>query len=89
MQTVTCVVPGSYSVGLNWYENLEFFFFNLSTGTLATTTQGRIESDFETIADFLMKAAHITSAFRRKHGKPHKKFVKSLCTSKDICEIRN
>ncbi|KAG2291997.1 hypothetical protein Bca52824_038666 [Brassica carinata] len=59
------------------------------TGTPATTTQGRIESDFETIAEFLMKAAHITSAFRKKHGKPHKKFVKSLCTSKDICEIRN
>ncbi|CAN7045369.1 unnamed protein product [Brassica rapa subsp. trilocularis] len=37
-------------------------------GTPAATTRGRIESDFETIADFLMKATHITSASQRKHA---------------------
>ncbi|WZZ20708.1 hypothetical protein YC2023_122095 [Brassica napus] len=36
-----------------------------------------------------MKAAHITSALHRKYGKPHQEFVKSLCTYKDIFELRN
>lgn len=53
------------------------------------TTRGCIESDFETIADFLIKAAQITSALQREHGKSHKEFVKSLCTNKDISELRN
>ncbi|KAJ0232765.1 Serine hydroxymethyltransferase 7 [Hirschfeldia incana] len=58
-------------------------------GTPAMTTRGCIESDFETIADFLMKAAQITSALQREHGKSHKEFVKSLCSNKDICDLRN
>lgn len=58
-------------------------------GTPAMTTRGCVESDFETIADFLMKAAQITSALQREHGKSHKEFVKSLCSNKDICDLRN
>nr|7QX8_A Chain A, Serine hydroxymethyltransferase 7 [Arabidopsis thaliana]7QX8_B Chain B, Serine hydroxymethyltransferase 7 [Arabidopsis thaliana]7QX8_C Chain C, Serine hydroxymethyltransferase 7 [Arabidopsis thaliana]7QX8_D Chain D, Serine hydroxymethyltransferase 7 [Arabidopsis thaliana]7QX8_E Chain E, Serine hydroxymethyltransferase 7 [Arabidopsis thaliana]7QX8_F Chain F, Serine hydroxymethyltransferase 7 [Arabidopsis thaliana]7QX8_G Chain G, Serine hydroxymethyltransferase 7 [Arabidopsis thalia len=58
-------------------------------GTPAMTTRGCIESDFETMADFLIKAAQITSALQREHGKSHKEFVKSLCTNKDIAELRN
>ncbi|CAN8303356.1 unnamed protein product [Cochlearia groenlandica] len=58
-------------------------------GTPAMTTRGCIESDFETIAEFLVKAAQITSALQREHGKSHKEFVKSLCTNKDIAELRN
>ena len=42
------------------------------------TTRGCIESDFETIVDFLRKAAHITSALQRKFGKPHKELCVSL-----------
>ena len=53
------------------------------------TTRGCIESDFETMTDFLIKAAQITSALQREHGKSHKEFVKSLCTNKDIAELRN
>ncbi|VVB11624.1 unnamed protein product [Arabis nemorensis] len=51
-------------------------------GTPAMTTRGCIESDFETIADFLIRAAQIASALQREH-------VKSLCTNKDIAELRN
>ncbi|CAN8288728.1 unnamed protein product [Cochlearia groenlandica] len=58
-------------------------------GTPAMTTRGCIESDFEKIADFLVRVAQITSALQREHGKSHKEFVKSLCTNKDIAELRN
>ncbi|ESQ33306.1 hypothetical protein EUTSA_v10003888mg [Eutrema salsugineum] len=58
-------------------------------GTPAMTTRGCLESDFETIADILVKAARITSALQREHGNSHKGFVKSLCTNKEICELRN
>ncbi|XP_010530175.1 PREDICTED: serine hydroxymethyltransferase 7-like [Tarenaya hassleriana] len=58
-------------------------------GTPAMTTRGCIESDFETIADFLIRAAQITSGLQRELGKPHKEFVKNLCNNKDITELRN
>ncbi|XP_010544314.1 PREDICTED: serine hydroxymethyltransferase 7 [Tarenaya hassleriana] len=58
-------------------------------GTPAMTTRGCVESDFETIADFLIRAAQITSALQREHGKCNKEFVKSLCNNKDITELRN
>ncbi|KAG2331550.1 hypothetical protein Bca52824_002730 [Brassica carinata] len=56
--------------------------FYLSTGKTTMTTRGRIESDFERIADFLMKAAHITSAFPRNHGKPHNPTSAALSVGK-------
>ncbi|KAJ6337479.1 hypothetical protein OIU76_007204 [Salix suchowensis] len=43
-------------------------------GTPAMTSRGCLEADFETIADFLHKAAQITTAVRREHRK--KDFLK-------------
>ncbi|KAJ6405240.1 hypothetical protein OIU84_013250 [Salix udensis] len=56
-------------------------------GTPAMTSRGCLEADFETIADFLHKAAQITTAVRREHGK--KDFLKGLHNNKDIVELRN
>lgn len=53
------------------------------------TSRGCVEADFETIADFLYKAAHITSLVQREYGKSLKDFVKGLQNNKDIVEIRN
>ncbi|KAL0688124.1 hypothetical protein Bca4012_087801 [Brassica carinata] len=50
-------------------------------GTPAMRTRGCIESDFETIVDFLRKAAHITSALQRKFGKPHKELCYEMHAS--------
>ncbi|KAF9687266.1 hypothetical protein SADUNF_Sadunf02G0075600 [Salix dunnii] len=56
-------------------------------GTPAMTSRGCLEADFETIADFLHKAAQIMTAVRREHGK--KDFLKGLHNNKDIVELRN
>lgn len=53
------------------------------------TTRGCLEDDFETIADFLLKAAQITSNIQREHGKSCKDFLKGLQINKDIAELRN
>lgn len=53
------------------------------------TSRGCVEEDFETIADFLLKAAQITSNIQREHGKFCKDFVKGLQNNKDIVELRN
>ncbi|KAK4750010.1 hypothetical protein SAY87_027459 [Trapa incisa] len=59
-------------------------------GTPAMTTRGCLESDFETIADYLLRAAQIASAIQRKHGKLQKSFLKGLQTdNKEILELRN
>ncbi|XP_050376729.1 serine hydroxymethyltransferase 7-like [Argentina anserina] len=58
-------------------------------GTPAMTTRGCVESDFETIADFLLRAAQITVAVQREHGKYQKEFLKGLQNNKDIVELRN
>ncbi|WZZ53044.1 hypothetical protein YC2023_053151 [Brassica napus] len=65
---VTGVVVGSHSFGLNWYENSFNVTYQILEWTPEATTRGCIESDFESITDFLMKATHITSALQRKHG---------------------
>ncbi|KAG6784226.1 hypothetical protein POTOM_009912 [Populus tomentosa] len=56
-------------------------------GAPAMTSRGCIEADFETIADFLLKAAQITTVVQREHGK--KDFLKGLHNNKDIVELRN
>ncbi|KAL8130245.1 hypothetical protein V2J09_019400 [Rumex salicifolius] len=56
-------------------------------GTPAMTTRGCVESDFETIADFLIRAAKITNALQREHGKAG--FLKALESSKDVVELRS
>ncbi|XAR56339.1 Glycine hydroxymethyltransferase [Bertholletia excelsa] len=57
-------------------------------GTPAMTSRGCLETDFETMADFLLRAAHITSAVQREHGKLQKTFLKGLENNKDIIELR-
>ncbi|CAN6679176.1 unnamed protein product [Malus baccata var. baccata] len=58
-------------------------------GTPAMTTRGCVESDFETIADFLLRAAQITVCIQREYGKFQKDFIKGLHNNKDIVELRN
>ena len=57
-------------------------------GTPAMTSRGCLESDFETIADFLLRSAHIASMMQRDHGKLQKGSVKSLNNNKDILELQ-
>ncbi|XVF01146.1 hypothetical protein REPUB_Repub04eG0063400 [Reevesia pubescens] len=57
-------------------------------GTPAMTSRGCLESDFKTIADFLLRAAHITSMMQHDHVKLQKSSVKSLHNNKDILELR-
>lgn len=57
-------------------------------GTPAMTSRGCLESDFETIAEFLLKTAHIACAVQREHGKSQKLFLKALENNKDIVELR-
>lgn len=57
-------------------------------GTPAMTSRGCLEADFETIADFLLRAAQIASSVQREHGKLPKAFLKGLENNKDIIELR-
>lgn len=57
-------------------------------GTPAMTTRGCLESDFEIIADYLLKAAQIASMIQRGHGKLQKAFLKGLQSNKEIVELR-
>lgn len=57
-------------------------------GTPAMTSRGCLEADFETIADFLFRAAQIASSVQREHGKLPKAFLKGLENNKDIIELR-
>ena len=52
------------------------------------TSRGCLEDDFETIADFLYRAAQITSAVQREHGMLQKDFLKGLQNNKDIVELQ-
>ncbi|CAO2829932.1 unnamed protein product [Amaranthus hypochondriacus] len=58
-------------------------------GTPAMTTRGCVESDFEVIADFLVRAAQITSLVQREHGKKQECFLKGLQSNKDIIDLRS
>lgn len=53
------------------------------------TTRGCLEADFETIAEFLFRAAQITSMAQREPGKLQKDFFKGLQNNKNIIELRN
>lgn len=57
-------------------------------GTPAMTTRGCLESDFETMGEFLFRAAQITSSMQREHGKMAKAFLKGLENNKDIFDLR-
>ncbi|PON53067.1 Serine hydroxymethyltransferase [Parasponia andersonii] len=58
-------------------------------GTPAMTSRGCLEADFETIADFLLRAAQITCFVQKKHGILAKDFIKGLQNNKDIVDLRN
>ncbi|XP_059653507.1 serine hydroxymethyltransferase 7-like [Cornus florida] len=58
-------------------------------GTPAMTSRGCLEADFETMADFLLRAAQIASSLPREHGKLQKAFLKGLQNNKDIVELRS
>lgn len=57
-------------------------------GTPAMTTRGCLESDFETIADFLLRAVHIACAAQREYGKMQKPFLNGLQNNKEIVDLR-
>ncbi|KAL4588463.1 hypothetical protein LXL04_001354 [Taraxacum kok-saghyz] len=57
-------------------------------GTPAMTSRGCLETDFETMAEFLYRAAQITSVMQREHGKMAKGFLKGIEKSKEIVELR-
>ncbi|KAM7482170.1 hypothetical protein LguiB_006753 [Lonicera macranthoides] len=57
-------------------------------GTPAMTSRGCLESDFEAIADFLLRAAQIASMVQREHGKVPKGFLKGVQNNKEIEELR-
>ncbi|KAI3758520.1 hypothetical protein L6452_06085 [Arctium lappa] len=56
-------------------------------GTPAMTSRGCLESDFETMANFLCRAAQITSSVQREHGKMVKCFLKGVENNKDIIDL--
>lgn len=53
------------------------------------TSRGCLESDFETIADFLLKAAHIACIVQREHVKLQRALGNCLQSNKEILELRN
>lgn len=53
------------------------------------TSRGCLEGDFETIAEFLYRAAEIASIVQSEHGKLQKNFLKGLHNNKDIIELQN
>ncbi|KAF5733500.1 Serine hydroxymethyltransferase [Tripterygium wilfordii] len=57
-------------------------------GTPAMTSRGCLESDFETMADFLLRAAHLASVVQREYGKLQKTCLKDLENNKDVLELR-
>lgn len=57
-------------------------------GTPAMTSRGCMEADFETMAEFLFRAAQIASILQREHGKLQKTTLKVLESQRDIVELR-
>ncbi|CAK8530172.1 unnamed protein product [Lathyrus sativus] len=57
-------------------------------GTPAMTSRGCLESDFETMADYLFRAAQIAIMLQREHGKLQNTIYKVLESNRDIIELR-
>lgn len=57
-------------------------------GTPAMTSRGCVEADFETMADFLFRAAQIANMLQREHGKLQNTIYKVLESNRDIIELR-
>lgn len=60
----------------------------LYLGTPAMTSRGCVEADFETMADFLFRAAQIANMLQREHGKLQNTIYKVLESNRDIIELR-
>lgn len=58
-------------------------------GSPAMTSRGCLEPDFETMAEFLYRAALIASAAQREQGKSQREPLKSIYHCKDIADLRN
>lgn len=52
------------------------------------TSRGCLEADFELMAEYILRAAQITSSVQREHGKLPKSFLKGLENNKEIIELR-
>ena len=52
------------------------------------TSRGCLEADFEVMAEFLLRAAQITSTVQREHGKLQTAFLKGLQNNRDIVELQ-
>lgn len=52
------------------------------------TSRGCLEADFETMAEFLFRAAQIANMLQREHGKLQKTVLDGLESNRDIIELR-
>ncbi|KAE8668393.1 hypothetical protein F3Y22_tig00112343pilonHSYRG00251 [Hibiscus syriacus] len=73
--------PGGVRIG-------ECSSHSIKACTPAMTSTGCLESDFDTITNFLLRAAHIASTMQYDH-KLQKTSVKSLLKNKDLLELRS
>jgi len=64
------------------------FFAVCYSGTPAMTSRGCVEPDFETMADFLIRAAQIANTLLREHAKLQKTAFKGLDSNRDVVELR-
>ncbi|KAL2324780.1 hypothetical protein Fmac_023838 [Flemingia macrophylla] len=73
----------------NWLYFLtrRIFMLYYYSGTPAMTSRGCLEADFETMAEFLFRAAQIASILQREHGKLQKSTLKVLESQRDIVDL--
>ncbi|RRT50869.1 hypothetical protein B296_00035437 [Ensete ventricosum] len=71
------------------FKQLVWGIFFACVGTPAMTTRGCLEGDFETVSEFLLRAAQIASTIQKEHGKIQKEFLKGLESSRDVAELRS
>jgi glycine hydroxymethyltransferase len=64
-----------------------FILHFISLGTPAMTTRGCLEGDFETIAEFLLRAVQIASNVQRDYGKLQKDFLRGLEQNRDVAVL--
>ncbi|XP_015943653.1 serine hydroxymethyltransferase 6 [Arachis duranensis] len=57
-------------------------------GTPAMTSRGCLEADFETMAEFLFRAAQLANVLQREHGKMQKTVLKGLDSSREVVDLR-
>lgn len=90
------ISPGGVRIGMQFIVLIQlmgsvsgfWFLFVTFSGTPAMTSRGCLETDFDTIADFLLRAAQIACSVQREHGKLQKDFIKGLQNNKDVTDLR-